>query len=110
MKKRIVLIILFIILISLSLVFGISKFFKNDNNPQNLIPERFLINQIRCYSSAATSSNNENSQVLGWNLNLYQYTDIAIYLDRILSEEDLNYIKRLYIDNIRIDNPNKRKC
>ena len=75
----------------------------NMNNDNNLISQ-FSINEIRYYSSANAISNTTNYQNPEWNLNVYQYTDIAIYLDRInenINEE--NYISGLYIDNINIE-------
>lgn len=52
--------------------------------------------KIVCYSSAYGVNNNDNQA--RWNLNLSQYTDIAIYLNVQTS------IKGLYIDNISFAN------
>ena len=60
----------------------------------------FSIDEIYLYSSANAVENDETRPI--WNLNLYQYTDIAITINN-RSEETLNYensIKELYIDNI----------
>lgn len=56
----------------------------------------FSINKVISYSSAY-GINNEETQAR-WNLNLSQYTDIAIYLD---SQMD---ISNMYIDNISFSN------
>lgn len=61
----------------------------------------FSIDKIYMYSSANAIENKDNRPV--WNLNLYQYTDIAIYINN-RSEDKLTYensIKSLYIDNIK---------
>lgn len=61
----------------------------------------FSIDKIFMYSSAGALENTEKRAI--WNLNLYQYTDIAIYINnksgkKLTSE---NSIKSLYIDNIK---------
>ncbi|MBR3134793.1 MAG: hypothetical protein IKG56_04965 [Clostridia bacterium] len=61
----------------------------------------FSIDKIYMYSSANAIENKETRPI--WNLNLYQYTDIAIYINN-RSEDKLTYensIKSLYIDNIK---------
>lgn len=60
----------------------------------------FKIDKIILYSSANATSN-ETSRNL-WNLNIYQYTDIAIYLNNNSNNglTDKNTIKSLYLDNI----------
>lgn len=65
----------------------------------------FSIDKIYMYSSASATENKVNRPV--WNLNLFEYTDIAIYINSksndSLSNE--NTIKSLYIDNIKFGNP-----
>lgn len=56
----------------------------------------FSINKIVFYSSAY-GTNNEETQAR-WNLNLSQYTDIAIYLNSQMN------ISSMYIDNISFSN------
>ncbi len=61
----------------------------------------FSIDKIYMYSSANADSNAEDRAI--WNLNIHQFTDIAIYINN-RSNENLNYensIKKLYIDNVR---------
>lgn len=65
----------------------------------------FSIDKIYMYSSASATENKVNRPV--WNLNLFEYTDIAIYINSksndSLSNE--NTIKSLYIDNIKFGSP-----
>ena len=63
----------------------------------------FSIDKIYLYSSANAIENKERRAV--WNLNLYQFTDMAIYINN-RSDEELTYensIKELYIDDIKIN-------
>lgn len=58
----------------------------------------FYIDKILCYSSAY-GINNASSNA-NWNLNLSQFTDIAIYLNSNLE------VSKMYIDNISFTNNN----
>lgn len=61
----------------------------------------FSIDKMFLYSSANATENIETRPV--WNLNIYQYTDIAIYINNN-SKEKLDYensIKEMYIDNVK---------
>lgn len=77
-----------------------SNFEKDIVNNSSEVSDIFRIDKIVLFSSA-NATNNETTRDL-WNLNIYQYTDIAIYLDNnektSLSEQ--NTIKKLYLDNI----------
>lgn len=76
----------------------VSEFYKFNANTI------FSIDKIYLYSSAGATENAEKRAI--WNLNLYQYTDIAIYINN-KSDEKLtneNSIKELYIDNIKYGN------
>lgn len=67
----------------------------------------FSIDKIYLYSSANAIKNETQRPV--WNLNIYQYTDIAIYINNN-SEKELNQensIKTLYIDNVKINKAKK---
>ena len=62
----------------------------------------FRVNSIVLYSSA-NALNNSETQEDYWDLNLYQYTDMAINIDNNVSINEntqKNTIKQLYIDNI----------
>lgn len=63
----------------------------------------FSIQKILLYSSADAVDNSENESLK--DLNILQYTDLAIYIDNMGSDTELtdeNTIKSLYIDNINI--------
>lgn len=57
----------------------------------------FSVDKIVCYSSAYGINNSETQAV--WNVNLSQYTDIAIYLNVQTN------VSNIYIDNIHFSNP-----
>lgn len=67
----------------------------------------FSIDKIILYSSANAIKNEVTRPV--WDLNVYQYTDIAIYINNHSDEElnSENAIKTLYIDNIRLNGVKK---
>src|SRR5574344_578226 len=65
----------------------------------------FSIDKIYMYSSATAESNAETRPI--WNLNISQYTDIALYINN-KANEGLNYkksIKDMYISNIKYLGP-----
>lgn len=116
-KKNIVnnkkfIILCFILLISLIVLYFLINFaytklkiksnFENDiiSNVEKESSDIFKIDKIILYSSA-NAINNETTRDL-WNLNIYQYTDIAIYLNNNIENglTTQNTIKNLYIDNI----------
>jgi len=62
----------------------------------------FKVSSAQIYSSA-NALNNSETQKDYWDLNLYQYSDLAITVDNHVSIDELtqkNTIKKLYIDNI----------
>lgn len=96
MKKKIKNVVLIILLI----LIVISIYIITNANPERIIdePEKIAINRIVCYSSAnaVNSSGNIKSD---WELDIYQYTDIAIYLKKI---SDIT-INNIYLDNIKVN-------
>lgn len=66
--------------------------------------QTFSIDKIYLYSSA-NATNNETKKSM-WDLNIYQYTDIALYISGNSSNKDQNTIKEFYIDNIKFDSIN----
>ena len=61
----------------------------------------FSIDKIYMYSNAGGIDNKDTRAI--WNLDLYQYTDIAIYINN-RSDDKLSYensVKSMYIDNIK---------
>ncbi len=71
------------------------KSLENDIN-KNSINNSFSPQKIVCYSSAYGTTNSETNA--RWNLNLSQYTDIAIYLD------NKSNVSSMYIDDISFSN------
>lgn len=70
----------------------------------------FSISEFITYQSA-NATNNDTANKPIWDLNLYQYTDIAFNINNqndFVGTSDKNTIKNLYIDNIQIIKaPNK---
>lgn len=102
-------ILIFIILISIF----IFNTFKSKNNKTeepskepvlSLVTDSniFKVNSVFVYSSANALNNNEMQKDY-WDLNLYQYSDIALTIDNHVSIDGLtlkNTVKEMYIDNI----------
>ena len=105
--------ILICLIVSLLLLFFLSKFiinkFKVKNNfEKELLPygdenysEIFSVDKIVLYSSANATSNETTRNL--WNINVYQFTDIAIFLNNNRNDylSSKNTVKELYIDNIQ---------
>ena len=66
--------------------------------------QTFSIDKIYLYSSA-NATNNETKKSM-WNLNVYQFTDIALYISGNANNKGQNTIKELYIDNVKFDSLN----
>ena len=100
----IVLLIIFAIMLAYTIVSIVTniKFAKEINNFSKLNSETtFSIDKIYMYSGANAESNSTDKAV--WDLNIHQYTNIAIYINN-RSEQELNYansIKEMYIENVR---------
>lgn len=65
----------------------------------------FSIDKMTLYSSGFATKNQENKPV--WNLNIGQFTDIALDINNRSGENGVSYentIKILYIDNIKYNN------
>lgn len=66
----------------------------------------FSIDKIYMYSNASATANEETRPI--WNLNIFQFTDIAIYInnrsDTSLTNE--NSIKEMWIDNVKFGDVN----
>ncbi len=109
MKKKIFIIlffILFIIALAIFFIFYVKKIWNNNQLKQNEDP-KFNISKIQYYSNVGAVSNQTTYQNPEWNLNVYQYTDIAIYVERIEDYNTDNYIKKLYLNNINISKSEK---
>lgn len=97
MKRILIFITLFIFFIVFFL------FIKFDNTKENKIvnSEEFVINKVIYYSSANANSKKTNYQNPEWNLDVYQYTDIALYINRINSISDKNFISKIVVNNLK---------
>lgn len=89
------------------LVIGLAlglKIYKNKTNEKDLAEENqvFEVSKIQYYSNVGAISKQTTYQNPEWDLNVYQYTDIAIYLKRAEEYSVSNYIKKLTIDNIQV--------
>ena len=107
MKKKIIYSFIFFILILLIFIIIVFlNFTKNKNmdkdNSISKIEDEFRISKIEYYSSANGISNTTNYQNPEWNLKVYQYTDLAIYIERINDISDKNYIEKLYLENFKV--------
>lgn len=96
------LVILFFAIIAFSLGFSFLASYLNKKSSENDITNTnttslFSVDKIVCYSNAY-GINNDDTQGR-WNLNLSQYTDIAIYIN---SQID---VSSMYIDNVTFSNP-----
>ncbi len=120
-KDFVILLILVIILISL-LPFYIFKIkdiiysnsFANyvSDTYSNYINPIFSIEKIVYYTSAFVTDNSEDNNFQ--NINIGEYTDIAVYINNTRSSDELNdenTISELYIDNIKVESKtNKGQC
>ncbi|MBR3153341.1 MAG: hypothetical protein IKF52_07145 [Clostridia bacterium] len=104
--KRNVLLFLLIFIILIGITIGNNLRNKEEKKAEepNLTIETesniFKIDSVLLYSSANAENHSESQTE--WNLSVYQYTDIAIKIDNMVSMDKLtnkNTIKELYIDN-----------
>lgn len=102
-------ILIFIILISIFLFNILRKNYNKQTEPNkepvlSLVTDSniFKVDSVSIYSSANALSNDEMQKDY-WDLNLYQYSDIAITIDNHVSIDGStlkNTVKKMYIDNI----------
>lgn len=110
MKKKLFYFFIFLILVVIIIFVCFRR--KNNiiKNDEINLSNEFKISNLKYYSTANAISNTTNYQNPEWNLNIYQYTDIAIYLDRL--DENINqenYIKSLEISNVNLNFPDKEE-
>lgn len=108
MKKKNIIVLFLIILIILVIIFILiwKNFIYNTSTISKEI-DKFYVDKTQCYSNVGAISNQTTYQNPEWNLNIYQYTDIAIYIGRLEDYNIDNYIKNLYINNIKISKSKK---
>ena len=101
-------ILIFIVLISIFLYNTIKNNSKKENTNDEPVlslttdSNIFNVSSVQMYSSA-NALNNLETQKDYWDLNIYQYTDIAVNIDNHVSIKELtkkNTVKKIYIDNI----------
>ena len=106
-------VLLLIILIYIFTNFILTKFlnkynFEKDNVQfaQNLQNSPFSISKIIIYSSGYGKNKNTNFQKTNWVLDIFQYSDIAIYISPSTDELDAsNTVKKLSLENINFSSP-----
>ncbi len=108
LKEKILLLILLSVVLCIMLIYTIislitnQKFAEEINEFSKLNSKTvFSIDKIYLYSSASADSNQEDRA--SWNINVHQFTDMAIYINN-RSNQELNYensIKEMYIENVR---------
>ncbi len=103
MKKKVILLGIFLIIIGIILIIVFSRKDTKEKENINATKEQFKISKIYYYSDVNAIKNNTSYQNPEWNLNVYQYTDMAIYLERLEEYNYKNHIKSIYLDNINIE-------
>ena len=106
MKKKIFIIaFLCLIFIIIFLVIFSYKSRGADYIKESSLENKFNIYKIHYFSNVSTLSNETTFQNPEWNVNVYEYTDIAIYLERIADYDLESYINKIYINNVQIEEP-----
>ena len=112
-KKTLFIILSSIICIVLIIVYGIiiehqivnNQFSKNNIELyENNIEDVFKIDKVIICSSANAIDKSEEKNLS--NLGIYQYTDIAVFINNGEELNEKNTIKELYIDNISLEGDN----
>lgn len=103
MKKKILCFFIFLIfIVSIIIIFFILKKQNVINVSKKESNSNFEINKIKYYSSCNALTNTTNYQNPEWNVKVYQYTDMAIYLERLGDASIKNYITNLSISNFKL--------
>lgn len=92
LKSSILIILIILIVISMYIIANAKPQIEQQEQ------EKIAINKIICYSSA-NAVNSGNALKQNWEVDIYQYTDIAIYLQKV---KDINF-EKVYLDNIEIN-------
>lgn len=108
----ILIILLLLCILTYSYIFYVSYCKENFVTSSLKIAEQnevsvFKVNRILLYSSGSAIDNSADSSL--HNLDICQYTDLAIYIDNTSSISELtskNTVKELWVDNIRISTTN----
>ena len=107
MKKKIIVIIFLILILAIvfTFVFFLNKKEIYEETTEINLDNKFNVYKIHYYSNISTLSNETTFQDPEWNVDVYEYTDIAVYIERLDDYGVSNYIKNIYINNIQIQNP-----
>lgn len=98
--------ILFILCIYLFYYFVLVPFKAPQNSTKNPENSPFSLAKIVVYSSAYGENQDTTFEQNKWILDIFQYSDIALYIDNGNAElNSENTIKKLWIENIKISNP-----
>lgn len=103
----VVLLIMTILLIASTIrVYAVNKKFAENISEIAKLNSKtvFSVDRIYLYSSADAKSKETNKPI--WDLDVYQYTDIALFINNRESEEGISYentIKELTIDNVKFN-------
>ena len=107
-NKNIFFTALFIVIFLIVLFILLNNFLPNfikQSNSEATTDSTFKIDKIYMYSSAYANKNTISNKA-AWNLDLFQYSDIAIYIDNNNSSglNSKNSVKQIYINNIHYNN------
>ena len=112
-RTKLIVVTILILVLIVMLGYTLIKFLANNKFAEDIneiwklnFNTIFSIDNIYMYSSADAENNEEDRAI--WNLNVHQYTDIAIYINN--RSEELNYensIKEMYISNVKFSNLEK---
>lgn len=80
---------------------------KYENEGEKNMP--FILSEMLVVSSAEEYEKEENPDGYKWNLNINQYNDIYINIQKVNNEEKPIYIKSISIENLIIDAPDNTK-
>lgn len=104
--KILFIVILFILCIYLFYYFVLVPFKEPQNSTKNPEHSLFSLAKIVVYSSAYGENQDTTFEQNKWILDIFQYSDIALYIDNGNAElNSENTIKKLWIENIKISNP-----
>lgn len=113
MKKKLLLSIIALILLVLDIYLFYNYIFARYRNKiyleksdvalaDELSNSAFIIDKVTLYSSASAINKNSNFQETNWLLDIFEYTDIAIYLKKPKELDSNNSVENLSISNVNL--------
>lgn len=94
-----------LLVIIIAFLIVIVVMFKYENEGEKNMP--FFVDQVMLVSSADMTNKSENPNNSKWNVDINQYNDIYINIEKNKDNKELNYIESVCIENIKFTNPNK---